>query len=136
MEKMGANREHALASVPQSVYLNPGVAQVRLLQSMNLPAEHLADFVIATHDGIYHPSNKPANFPPIAAPVYDDDAPTRLAVLVGLTGWSRDGLMVNHVVSFGQNVFSLLGRAFRRRNVREAHSEIASTDDDMDEGRM
>lgn len=136
MEAVGNQREHALASVPKSMIMFPEIPEWRILQSSNLPAEAMASYVNILHSGAFAPENRPRNFPASAALLFHHDSASRYAFLTGVAGWSVDGKMMEKVAAFGQNVFSLLGRAFRRRNVREAHAEVSESDalDDMGQG--
>ena len=136
MEAVGNQREHALASVPKSIFMFPDIAEYRIIQGSNLPAEAMASYVNILHSGAFSPENRPRNFPAAAALLYHHDSASRYAYLTGMAGWSVDGKLMDQVVSFGQNVFALLGRAFRRRNMREAHQEISDADstDDLGQG--
>ena len=136
MEAVGNQREHALASVPKSIFMFPDIAEYRIIQGSNLPAEAMASYVNILHSGAFPPETRPRIFPAAAPLLYHHDSASRYAYLTGMAGWSVDGKLMDQVVSFGQNVFALLGRAFRRRNMREAHAEVSEADslDDMGQG--
>lgn len=130
MEAVGQNRNHLLAEVPLLTLTDSKDIRVKTLQMGRLDPEDVGPMMLAL-DPAFGPGSGAEHLHPM---LDHKDSGVRFAAGIQNLNWSIGGGLIEKIVAISSNVFAMITRPFRRRQMREVQQAEAPPEGDSDYG--